>query len=57
MLKYEVLVDHDGDLHVLGEISDEFGVRWGPLDPQRSEHALAEIRTILGYRSGERLEG
>ena len=49
VIKYELLVDLDGEIHVLGEVNDEFGVRWGPLDAQRSEEVIAEVRTILGY--------
>jgi hypothetical protein len=49
MIKYELLIDEDDEIHVLGEISDEFGVRWGPLDRQRSDEVIEEVRTILGY--------
>jgi hypothetical protein len=48
-VKYHLLVEEDGDVHVIGEVSDEFGIRWAPLRDDEEQKALAEIRTILGY--------
>lgn len=51
MIKFEILIDHDEEVHVLGNVDDEFGVRWGPLGGQAEQEVLGEARRILGYGS------
>ena len=45
-MRYEYIVDEDGQLRVLGPVENW---RWGLLPPDETEQGLAELRTILGY--------